>query len=161
LVCGIGAIILSILATTSCDFMNVSYDEDTVPDKLPYNDTLDFNIGLFRFEPDNEGCQGYPDELNALDVELTTARIAALVGIVCALVGFALLWIEVVCCRFCGARFLQGSCFFVAAVSQGCTFLLFGSLIWYVECQAGLQNVNIVNTISFSCPTNFYILKHG
>jgi hypothetical protein len=124
--------VMSGITLTSCNFLNVTYDEEFDIEDIPFkNNTTDLNIGLFRYDPTDGGCRAFSND-DLVSVELTSARIAGCVALGFAFVGLLLLWTEFICCRFCGGRFLEGICFVGASLSQAATFLIFGSTIWYV-----------------------------
>jgi hypothetical protein len=126
------SIVISGITLTSCKFMNVTYDEEFEVEDIPFNNTVDLDVGLFRYDPTEGGCRAFNDD-TVVSVEIISARSAGCVAVVLAFIGLLLVWTEFICCRFCGGRLLEAICFVGASLSQAATFLIFGSSIWYVH----------------------------
>lgn len=136
------SIVLSGVAIASCRFLYVSYDESQAED-LPNGTALEFDMGLWLYDPSGKGCVAIPEAFQEVDYQQTAARLAGAASIILGLIGVVLIWVEFICCRFCGGRFLQVIAFVGASMSQACTFLLFGSDIWYVCRRMALPNPDI------------------
>lgn len=126
----IAGIVLSIITAVTCDFLTYNYDADYPPDLSVGMINTTFSTGLFLWDPSGEGCRGFPDA--PLGLGQTGARIGAATAVGCAVAGMSIAWIEYICCRFCGGRFLEALCFVVAFLGQASTFLLYSNDLWYV-----------------------------
>ena len=125
------------VVATSCNFLEVSgQGTSTNSTNLPSNQTLNstepFSLGLWRYDPSGEGCRTIPEEFEDKNDRTESAQLGALLALVFAVCGMLIIWIEFICCRFCGGRILEVICFLAATICQGGTFVLFSSELWYV-----------------------------
>jgi len=131
-------LLLSAASTGSCRYVRWVSDTE-LPHVENTNITVnsDFTAGLFRWDPDGAGCRRFPENVNGLFKDFSTGQAFGLLALILALAGMSVMWIELVCCRFCGARMIVSVCFVLAVVSQGCTFVIFDSNL----CTSGGPNV--------------------
>jgi len=136
--CLISGLLLSAASTGSCRYVRWVSDTE-LPHVENTNITVnsDFTAGLFRWDPDGAGCRRFPENVNGLFNDFSLGQAFGLLALILALAGMSVMWIELVCCRFCGARMIVSVCFVLAVVSQGCTFVIFDSNL----CTSGGPNV--------------------
>lgn len=124
-----GVLVLGLSMTSvtasSCSFLQLTVNPNAT--EVPMNLTGVVGVGLLRYDPDGEGCRALPVALRSLGFEQTTARIAIIVALSCGSLALLLTCVELLCCRFCGARIVELSFLGTAAIAQACTFFLFGS----------------------------------
>lgn len=135
----ISAISLTCVVASSCNFLEYSgQGTSTNSTNLPSNQTLNstetfsfetetFSFGLWRYDPSGEGCRSIPEEFEDKSYRTESAQLGALLALVFAVCGMLIIWIEFICCRFCGGRILEVICFLAATICQGGTFVLFSS----------------------------------
>ena len=140
----ISAISLTCVVASSCNFLEYSgQGTSTNSTNLPSNQTLNstetfsfetetFSFGLWRYDPNGDGCRSIPEEFEDKSYRTESAQLGALLALVFAVCGMLIIWIEFICCRFCGGRILEVICFLAATICQGGTFVLFSSELWYV-----------------------------
>jgi hypothetical protein len=89
------------------------------------------DIGIYRYNPDLQGCRDIPDDIDYSGT-YKTVRTGAAFAILCAATSICLVFIELTCCRFPCSATLMSSFFFFAAIFQSLTFLMYNVEIWYV-----------------------------
>jgi hypothetical protein len=157
-----GVLVLGLSMTSvtasSCSFLQLTVNPNAT--EVPMNLTGVVGVGLLRYDPDGEGCRALPVALRSLGFEQTTARIAIIVALSCGSLALLLTCVELLCCRFCGARIVELSSLGAAAIAQACTFFLFGSGFWYVAHHASIKHTPThIYPDTFSHP--IVLSKHG
>jgi hypothetical protein len=116
-------VVLSFLTLFSCDFLettNTSNAQD-----LTGGQNLDsFSFGLFFFTDTDGECAVYPSDWQ-FNTESLCAQVCAFLAPILSTIALLFYLWEFLFCRFCCARFFQGSLLFGAFVTQGLTFLAF------------------------------------
>ena len=161
-----GVLVLGLSMTSvtasSCSFLGLTVDQNAT--EVPMNLTGVVGVGLLRYDPDGEGCRALPAALKSLGFEQTTARIAIIVALTCGSLALLLTCVELLCCRFCGARILELSFLGTAAVAQACTFFLFGSGFWYVahrySCHSSNTHTHSRTDALFPCHDGMLSKQH-
>ena len=131
----------SLLTVFSCRFISYSTILGEIPSTLPppFLSSGQANVGLFRWDNRDEdvedtGCVYYTnDQIKNFDSAMRTAQIVSYVAVICAGLALFLSTIEFVCCRFCCSKFFLSFFMVFAMITQGLTFAIYASDMWYVS----------------------------
>ena len=102
------------------------------------------DIGLFRYEPGDEGCRGYGDR-NELGSMHRWAQNASILSILFLGIAFFIMSIEQLFCRFVGSRLLMILLLLASIIGQSMTFAVYGAEI----CQGTLRDKELGYSCSF------------
>ena len=124
---------LALAAMSECRFYVYEPEEPTlgIEDDRLINVTR-AEIGIYRFNPNDEGCREIPDDLD-YHATYKAVRVGAAFSILWSAISIAMVLIELVFCRFICSQQLIGGFFFSAAAFQSMTVLVYASPVWYVR----------------------------
>jgi len=137
----IGAVgfIFSLAVIASCSYLEYSprIPPVGVQDKRPllFQNISSAAVGLFKYDPDYEGCRDISTVFNNLGL-WKTAQVCGALSIVFAAVALACLLIDLLLIRFPCSRFLTGGFFFAACVAQCLVTLTYATKV----CNPNYQN---------------------
>lgn len=129
-----GAFACSLASMSECNFFIFEPRDppsgivDTRPDLL-LNISI-ATVGLYRYDPNYEGCREITDDFDQLSGQFTAARAGASLAAIFGVSGLGLLLVDLLCCRFPCSRLLISLLFVFAFVAQALTFLVFAAPIW-------------------------------
>jgi len=101
---------------------------DTTPALLLNISTT--SIGLYKYDPGNEGCREITEDFDQLSGQFTAARVGVSFAALFSGVCLILLLIDLLCCRFFLFRFLVSLLLFLAVFGQALSFLVFAAPVW-------------------------------
>ena len=128
------AVVFSVMAATSCDFLEYVWPPDGQP---PVGVPISSNMtsadivgtpvmGLWRHSPSGSGfCVRYDHSIVDVTPSLRGSRLMAVIGGAAGGIALLLLLVELLCCRFWCSRMFIGLLFLIAAVGQALTLCLY------------------------------------
>jgi len=120
---------MSIACLSGCDF--VRYIPKDPPSGVTDNRDPEFQnvtiafVGLFKYEPNFDGCRAISDDFESLTWQFTMAQVCATLATILAGAAIGFLLVDLCLCRFPCGRILVSSLFLAAFVSQLLTFLVY------------------------------------
>ena len=139
------AIILSIVASSNCNFLRFENDSGVAWDGLdpPFSGSLEGHVGIFGYEiidhsdetKKTQSCVKYDEKFgNAPNEALMTAQFCALFAPIFGILGLIVSCVDSCFCRFCGSFLISSGLFLIACGLQAGTFALYAEPdFWYVD----------------------------
>jgi hypothetical protein len=123
--------VFSLLSLRGCDF--ILYRPGVPPPGTSDNRDPFFqnittaSVGLFKYDPDAEGCRDISDDIADLSWQWTTAQTCAILAFIFGVVALVLALIDFIFCRFPCSRILISFLFIAAFICQILTMLVYTS----------------------------------